>query len=95
VPGEGKIGNVFHFVVIALMVGVAALLLDRLALWAERRGWMYYRHRKPSGSSLGSAFLEVQTLLEPGKRHVAEVQRQEATEQDEQGDPPPESEEES
>lgn len=87
------IGNVLRFVVIALVIGAAALLLDRMALWAERRGWIYYRHRKPSGSTLGSAFLEVQSLLEPNKRHAAEVQRQEPTEQDEQGDPPSESEE--
>ncbi len=86
------IGDVLRFVVIALTVGLVALVLDRLALWAERRGWIYYRHRKPSGSTLGSAFLEVQSLLEPNKRHVAEVQRQEPTQQDEQGDPPAEGE---
>ncbi len=32
------IGDVLRFVAIALMIGLAALVLDRLALWAESRG---------------------------------------------------------
>jgi hypothetical protein len=62
--------------------------LHRLALWAENRGWIYYLRRKPTTSSLGNAFLEVQSLLEPEKRQLAEVQKAETIEEDEQGDPP-------
>lgn len=54
----------------------------------EERGWLYYRHKRGSSGSLGSAFLEVQALLEPGKRHVLEVVREEDEEQDPSGDPP-------
>jgi hypothetical protein len=62
--------------------------LHRLALWAEDRGWIYYLRRKPGASSLGNAFLEVQSLIEPEKRHLSEVRQAESVEEDDQGDPP-------
>jgi len=62
--------------------------LHRLALWAEDRGWIYYKRRKATTSALGSAFLEVQSLLEPEKQQLAEVQKAERVEEDDQGEPP-------
>ncbi len=62
--------------------------LHRLALWAEDRGWIYYLRRKTSGSSLGNAFLEVQSMIEPEKRQLVEARKAENVEEDEQGDPP-------
>lgn len=54
-------------------------LLDRALLAAEERGWIYWRHRKPSSSQMGSAMLSVHGILEPDKQHVVEErQRQEA-----------------
>src|SRR5215218_4310886 len=62
---------------------IAALYaLHRLALWMEGRGWLYYMHKRGSSGSLGSAFLEVHALMDPGKRHVLEVVRDEDDEQD-------------
>lgn len=46
---------------------VALGLLDRLGLWMEARGWIYWRRRKPQGSILGSAVLELQKIFESGK----------------------------
>ncbi len=71
-----------------LVVLVPLYGLHRLALWAEDRGWIHYERRKPATSALGSAFLEVQSLMEPGKRQLAEVQKAVTVEEDEQGDPP-------
>ena len=74
-----------------LKVLAAAVLLyglHRLALWAEGRGWIYYLRRKPSASTLGNAFLEVQAMIEPEKRQLAEARKAEIVEEDEQGDPP-------
>jgi hypothetical protein len=72
-----------------LALGVAAVYgLDRLAVWMESRGWIYWRHKSGSSGSLGSAFLEVQSLFEPSKQHMAEVRRTEHTEEDDSGDPP-------
>lgn len=73
------------------LVGMAAVLygLHRLALWMEQRGWIYYRNtRHGSSGSLGNAFLHVQSILEPGKRHVLEQRLDEAREDEESGDPP-------
>jgi hypothetical protein len=75
-----------------LLLAIALFALHHLALWAERRGWIYYIHRKASPGSVGSAFMEVQSLLEPGTRHVVESRLNDVADEDESGDPPPERE---
>ncbi len=75
-----------------IIVGLIAFvsgsyLLHRTALWMEARGWIYYRRRHGSSGAIGNAFMEVQSLLEPGKRHVVQVKRAEAVEQDPDGHP--------
>lgn len=66
-----------------LVVGVLALyMLHRVALWMESRGWIYYQKTKPSGTSLGNAFLEIQQIAQPEKRHVLEMKRTQRAEQD-------------
>jgi hypothetical protein len=75
--------------VVVCAVAVVLYALHRTALWLESRGWLYYKNRTPSSSALGNAFLEVQTIVDPGKRHQLEIQRQDAVEQDESGEPPP------
>ncbi len=73
-----------------ILVATGAILyaIHRLALWAEARGWIYYLHRKADSSTLGNAFLEVQSLIEPEKRHLVEIRQEEAVEEDDQGEPP-------
>ena len=76
-------------VLFALLAVVGLLYaLHRVALWAEGRGWVYYLNRKPSSSTLGNAFLEIQSLIEPERRPLVEARKEEAVEEDEQGDPP-------
>lgn len=77
--------KVFIWVVVAV---AAMFLLHRVALWMEGKGWIYYKHNQASSSALGNAFLEVQTLVDPGKRLVLEARREEHTEEAESGDPP-------
>ena len=62
--------------------------LHRLGLWMEARGWIYYRKKRGSSGGLGTAFLEVQSLLEPSARHVLEVKRNEDADDEDSGDPP-------
>ena len=50
----------------------AALFFDRAMLWAEKRGWVYWRRNKASRSAWASAMLELQAILEPDKEHVVE-----------------------
>jgi hypothetical protein len=69
-------------------IGVLALLpvvwlLDRLGLWLEERGWLFYRKRKPSSSPL-SSLVALQQFIEPGVQHVVQAGRQRRVD-DEQG----------
>ncbi|HEY3271098.1 MAG TPA: hemerythrin domain-containing protein [Geothrix sp.] len=56
------------------LVFVALGLLDRLGLWMESRGWIYWRKRRAQGSTLGSTFLELQKIFESGQaEHIIEA----------------------
>jgi hypothetical protein len=74
-------------VLLVVMVVIAIVVLDRLLLAAERRGWIYYRRSRGRSGSTASAFLEIQSMLEPSRKHVIEA-RQEKEEDDDAGDPP-------
>lgn len=80
--------GVVRVLAIAVAAGVLAWLLDRALLAMEARGWIYWRRRRGGSGTLSSAFLSVQSLLEPEKRHVAERLRREEPEADEDGEPP-------
>jgi hypothetical protein len=74
---------------LALVVIVAAgFVLDRLLLKAEVRGWIYWRRRKGSHGMPASAALEVHQLLEPSKKYILEVQREQDPAADRDSDPP-------
>lgn len=77
-----------RFALWGLAIAGGLYCLHRLASWAEKRGWIYYRKHPASSGVLGNAFLEVQTLLEPGKRHVLEERTRAGGETRESGDPP-------
>ena len=49
-----------------LLLVVLLVLLDRLGLWMERRGWIYWRRRKARGT-LASTLLSIQKVFEPRK----------------------------
>lgn len=70
----------------ATLVGLYGL--HRLAVWAEERGYIYYLRGHGSSGSVGSAFLEVQSLLEPAARHVVKERKREIIEEKASGDPP-------
>jgi hypothetical protein len=74
------------FVLVAAFVA-AAFLIDRILLWMERRGWIFYRTIRPDSRNVGPAFLEVQSLFEPGVRHVLEEKMQQREEEDDEGGP--------
>jgi hypothetical protein len=69
-------------------IGIALFLLNKAFLKMESRGWIYYRRKAPTRSSLGNAFLEIQSLLEPSKKAMVEVMKEEKKEQADSGDPP-------
>jgi hypothetical protein len=69
---------------IALAVAIL-YALHLLATYAEKRGWIYYR-KKHGSVTVGSAFLEIQALMEPSKRHVLEQRRRDDFDDQESGD---------
>lgn len=75
---------------VLVALGGALILLDRLLLAAEERGWIYWRRRKASPATRAGAMLELHAMLEPGRRHTAEVVRAEAHDEDDEGGPGPE-----
>ena len=55
------------------IAAVAALFgLDRIGLWLEDRGWLYYRRKRTSSSPM-SSWVTMQQIIEPGVRHVVEI----------------------
>ena len=68
---------------------VAIYAAHRLSCWAEDRGFIYYRKKSGRGGMAASAFLEIQSMMEPSKKHVLHVTReQEDDQQDEAAGPP-------
>jgi hypothetical protein len=58
---------------LVIVGGVAALYgLHRLCLWLERRGLLYYRHKKPS-SSAASCLVALQKAFEPQTQNVLQI----------------------
>lgn len=75
--------------IMAWVAGIAAALfaLHLLALWMERRGWIYYVKKQGSGGATGNAFLEIQSLLQPETRHVLEMRQEQRVKSDAEGEP--------
>jgi hypothetical protein len=65
------------------VAGLAAALygLDRLGLWLEDRGWLYYRRKRPTSSPM-SALVALHQFIEPGVRHVVASKDGQGTQQD-------------
>jgi hypothetical protein len=72
---------------------ILLIAFDQLALWAERRGWIYYRKKNASPGSLGSALLESHAILEPRVNEVVEASAEQVPEHDVGADPPESSSE--
>ena len=61
------------FIIAAVVVGL--VLLDQLALWMQRRGWIHWRKPAPratGGGGMAGLLTEFQQLVEPQVRHVIE-----------------------
>jgi hypothetical protein len=58
-----------------LAIGLALFLIDRICLWLEAKGWLYYRHHKSQGGFIGSALLELNSFLQPSVRYTIEMKQ--------------------
>jgi hypothetical protein len=71
--------------IVGLAVGL--LLLDRLLLFFESRGWIYYRRTKGGRGASTYHLLEWTSALDPSQRQVMELRVSEERQEDEAGDP--------
>ena len=78
--------NVVLGMLIVIATIVAACLLTVAAVIGIRRG----RQKHGSSGTLGVGMLEIQSLLEPSKRHavIAARELEESTRKDNSGEPP-------
>lgn len=65
-----------RLIIIIMPVLVLMLyLLDKLGLWLEQKGWLYYRHIKPKCGGIGGILQELNAQLLPSARHVIEMKQ--------------------
>ncbi len=76
-------------ILIGISIIVALGVLDRLLLWMEARGWVYYRRSKGGGRGAAmNALVDLHANLDPGARHMSEERQIERSLEDRSGDPP-------
>jgi len=66
---------------------VALVLLDRLLLRLEHKGWIFYRHTKGPRGGATYHVREMASVFDPGIKYVQEEIVEEEEEQDESGEP--------
>lgn len=72
-------------IVLWILVAVAGvLLLDRLFLWMEEKGWLYYRKVKRKGSA--GDVLTGFGFTDPGTKYLEEARRETVLEDEDDGD---------
>ena len=76
-----------RLLVAAVAVIAALTAVDQLFLWMERRGWIYWRRRKPDprGAVLGP----IDNVFNPAHEHVVEQQETQERLADIQGEAAP------
>lgn len=74
--------------VLWLAVVAALVAFDQLGLWAERRGWLYWRKTKRRGSAMSDVLTGLDAITNPAVQHVSEAKRSKKLEELDNGDPP-------
>ena len=61
--------------VTVLGIGIGLYVIDRLGLWLEAKGWLYYRKYKAPSGFITSTLLEMQNIVNPSVRHIIEIKQ--------------------
>jgi hypothetical protein len=77
---------VVEWALLAVLVVATGYGLHRLSIWAEDRGWIYYRKGHGRSWGAGRALQELQSLLQPSSRHVVEETRRQELSREDKGD---------
>ncbi|MFT3727501.1 MAG: hypothetical protein QM759_06750 [Terricaulis sp.] len=71
------------------LVAVAALLvLDRAGLWAESKGWIYWRRTKRRGSAMSAILSDLNAVTNPAATYVTDAKQAKKLEERDNGEPP-------
>jgi DNA transformation protein len=66
---------------------VSLLLLDRVLVWCELRGWISYRlSPRPIRTAVGNTLLGIEELYRPSRRHVIELRQDVAVQREDDDD---------
>jgi hypothetical protein len=76
------------YMILGILAVAGIYSIHRLALWAEERAWIYYRKKGGGSGTLGNALLELQTFLEPSKRHILDEHVKKDPDAQDSGDKP-------
>jgi len=84
----------WSFVIAPIAIALGLYCLHRLALWAESRGWIYYRTKRMPPGAAGMAMMHISEVFEPEFEHVldemySEIIRAEDSESDDGRFPEP------
>ncbi|WP_395644715.1 hypothetical protein [Terricaulis sp.] len=77
-----------HLALWAIGAAVAIVALDRLGLWAERRGYIYWRKTRRRGSAMSDILTGLDAITNPAAQHVTEAKQAKKLEERDNGDPP-------
>jgi hypothetical protein len=75
---------------IALWIAGVALALfaaDRFGVWAERKGWIYWRKRGTS-SAMSGILSDLNAMTNPAAEYVKQAKEAKKMEERDNGDPP-------
>lgn len=61
--------------VTVIAIGGGLFIVDRICLWLEGKGWLYYRNNKAQGGIIGNMLLELQNVLNPSTRPTIELKQ--------------------
>lgn len=64
-------------IILGVIAGLAVLIYGahRFLLYAEQRGWVYYKHKQAPAGSGALAFMELMSIYKPEIEHVIEEER--------------------
>lgn len=79
-----------RIIIYSLSVLLLFVLLDKLGLWLESKGWLYYRKCKPTSGILGNSLQELNAIFMPSNRHVIEAKQNEIAYKKHEADAPSE-----
>lgn len=62
--------------IIFILVLLFVIIFDKSCLWLEKKGYLYYRHKKPTKGIVGASLQELNAQFLPSHRHIVIAKEQ-------------------